>query len=150
MMAAPHIIPSSWAMPFPAISQIISKDTEPLRLCEQWQRQKSENSADAKHEPVSEIGFCAWLGQADPDDILVYHRGFLVIDTTGFSETLSRKQQIELARVAGRAWQASELGLIHLLQRRHGFGDYSYLAIARAKGPSKPIPRSPLFLEEAA
>lgn len=150
MMAAPHIVPPRRAIPFAAISQIMSADKEPLRLCEQWQRQKSENSADAKHEPVSEIEFCAWLGQADPDDILVYHRGFLVIDTTGFSETLSRKQQIELTRVAKRAWQASDLGLIHLLQRRHGFGDYSYLAIARVKDPSKPIPRSLLFLEEAA
>jgi hypothetical protein len=36
--------------------------------------------------------------------------------------------------VARRAWLAFEQGLVHLVQRRWSKDDYSYIAIARAKG----------------
>jgi hypothetical protein len=29
---------------------------------------------------------------------------------------------------------AAEAGLVHLLQRRHGFGDYTYMIVARDRG----------------
>ena len=32
--------------------------------------------------PLTDIEFCAWIGQAVPGDRLEYHRGFLGIDTT--------------------------------------------------------------------
>ena len=36
----------------------------------------------AKTRPLTDIEFCAWIGQAVPGDQLEYHRGFLGIDTT--------------------------------------------------------------------
>ena len=38
--------------------------------------------------PLTDIEFCAWIGQAVPGDRLEYHRGFLGIDTTAVISTL--------------------------------------------------------------
>ena len=53
-------------------------------------------------------------------------------------------------RVARRAWWASEQKLIHLVQRRHGADDYSYLAIARSKPKQASASLSSLLLAEVA
>ena len=42
----------------------------------------------AKARPLTDIEFCAWIGQAMPGDRLEYHRGFLGIDTTAVISTL--------------------------------------------------------------
>lgn len=81
--------------------------------------------------PVTETALCAWVGQASPGDTFAYHRGYLAIDTgvdSTFSTGLARK---ELRRVARRAWQLAQAGGVHLVQRRHGDADYSYLVVAR-------------------
>ena len=98
---------------------------------------------------ISEIDFCAWLGQAEVDDVLVYHRGFLALDVSSFGSSLSNSERIELCRLGRRAWWASERGFVHLMQRRHGADDFSYLAIARMRPEVLPTSLSSLLMEAA-
>ena len=76
--------------------------------------------------PLTEFDFLAWLGQAMPGERLIYHRGQLALDR------LARSQQ-GLSRLADRAHWAAARGFVHLVQRRHGTDDFSYLAIARER-----------------
>ena len=99
---------------------------------------------------LSEIELCAWLGQAAPQDTLEYHRGFLVLDSNAQISRLPKRQREELARVASRAWWASEKGLVHLVQRRLGPDDFSYIAIARPRPDSTPLSLFTLIPEETA
>ena len=99
---------------------------------------------------IKEIDLCAWIGQAEAGDILEYHRGFLALDTALQASRLTGKARRELDRVGKRAFWAAEQGLVHLVQRRHGPDDHSYLAVARPRPNSKPISFQTLLTEEAA
>ena len=100
---------------------------------------------------IGEIDFLGWLGQAQPGDMIAYHRGFLALDTIRDGSRYPENERAELARVASRAWWASEAGLVHLVQRRHGRHDYGYLAIARAKDARASVVSLRSFLlQEAA
>jgi hypothetical protein len=92
-----------------------TQSTPPVRVC------------------FTEIELCGWLGQASPGDILQYHRGFLAIDREPMHGRLPKNDRDELIRMCRRAHWAAEQGLAHLVQRRHGDGDYSYLMIARPR-----------------
>jgi len=74
--------------------------------------------------PMGEMEFLGWLGQAEPGEVLVYHRGFLAVDRHW-------AEGGALDRLADRVAWAAERGLADLLQHRHGPEDLSYLAIAR-------------------
>jgi hypothetical protein len=97
---------------------------------------------------LTETELCGWIGQAAPGDALEYYRGFLAMDTFSQAKRLTERERAELVRLARRAWCASEQKLIHLVQRRHGADDYSYLAIARPKPASASL--SSLLLAEVA
>ncbi|HXF88168.1 MAG TPA: hypothetical protein VNK48_07445 [Xanthobacteraceae bacterium] len=99
---------------------------------------------------LKEIDLCGWIGQAMPGDMLEYHRGFLALDVTEHGTRLAERDRTELARVARRAWWAAELGLVHLVQRRHGPDDYGYLAIARPKPRRASASLGSFLLEEVA
>lgn len=99
---------------------------------------------------ITEIEFCAWLSQAEPGDVLEYHRGFLAVDTVPISERLPERERAELARVARRAWWAAEHNLVYLLQRRHGPESFGYLAIASTRPKNATTSLSSLLLTEAA
>lgn len=99
---------------------------------------------------MNEVSFAAWIAQADAGDILKYHRGFLVIDTDKARTPLDEADRVRLLALARRAMQAAEIGLVHLVQRRHGDGDYSYLAIARSRPKKLPASIAQLLFEEAA
>ena len=99
---------------------------------------------------LNEIEFCGWLGQAGPGEALEYYRGFLLVDASQHCGRLPEQDRVELTRVARRAWLASEQKLIHLVQRRHGADDYSYLAIARPKPKPASASLSSLLLAEVA
>jgi DNA-directed RNA polymerase specialized sigma24 family protein len=88
---------------------------------------------------LTEVELCGWLGQAVPGDTLEYFRGFLVVDTTPYGSRLPENDRVELGRLARRALWASERGLAHLVQRRHGPDDYSYVIIARARPTSQAL-----------
>lgn len=110
----------------------------------------SPNPIPAIRLRISEIDLCAWLGQAAPNDALEYHRGFLALDINVHGTRLADRERAELARVARRAWWAGEREWVHLVQRRHGPDDYSYLAIARPRPKTDSASLSSLLLAEAA
>tara|TARA_B100001105_G_scaffold234008_1_gene208307 strand:- start:340 stop:681 length:342 start_codon:yes stop_codon:yes gene_type:complete len=100
--------------------------------------------------PLKETVFCAWLGQANPGDALVYHRGLLALDAGLNSQTLDSNARRELARVARRAWWVASQGLVHLVQRRNGVDDFSYIAIARPRTSEVSASLSLVLLKEIA
>lgn len=83
--------------------------------------------------PLTETMLCSWYGSAVPGDRIVYHRGFLAIDVSPLTFKLPEAERRTLLRVAERAMQLAEDGLLHLVQRRAGEGQYMYLAIARPR-----------------
>lgn len=89
--------------------------------------------------------FCGWLSMAAPGDSTVYYRGHLGRDrcrsTTGLSEP-DRQRLIALAR---QALLAAEDGRVHLLQRRDGYGECSYIAV-RARASRRQVAR-PLSIQ---
>lgn len=97
---------------------------------------------------TTETAFCAWLVQATPGDEAEYHRGFLVLDLTPFGTPMDREDRAELARVAGLALDLAERGFVHLAQRRVGPGVFAYMAIARPRCGSRPIPLADLLPEK--
>lgn len=82
---------------------------------------------------LTEVALCAWIGRASPGDQLVYHRGFLSIDTAVDSRFGTPAERKALRSVADRAWQLAQDGVIHLVQRRAGPGEYTYIAVARRR-----------------
>ena len=99
---------------------------------------------------LTETTFCAWLGQAHPGDALVYHRGVLALDASISSQTPDSDARRELARVARRAWWAASQRLVHLVQRRNGPDDFTYLAIARPRPKELSASLSSFLLKEVA
>jgi hypothetical protein len=99
---------------------------------------------------LTETDLCGWIGQAAPGDALEYYRGFLAMDTFSQAKRMAERERAQLARLARRAWWASEQKLVHLVQRRHGADDYSYLAIARPKPKQASASLSSLLLAEVA
>jgi hypothetical protein len=80
---------------------------------------------------VSESELCSWLGSAAAGRVLEYYRGFLAIDCSLESGRLSNEDRAALRLVARRTQWAAERNLVHLLQRKHGLDDYTYIAVKR-------------------
>lgn len=99
---------------------------------------------------LTETDLCGWIGQAAPGEVLEYFRGHLAMDTASKVSRLAECDRAELVRLARRAWWGSEQKLVHLVQRRHGPDDYSYLAIARPKPKQDSVSLSSLLLAEVA
>ncbi|MFT3687750.1 hypothetical protein [Paenirhodobacter sp.] len=99
--------------------------------------------------PLTDIEFCAWIGQAVPGDRLEYHRGFLGIDTTAMISTLPEPER-RLGALASAAYRAFDAALIHLVQIRVGPDRFAYLAIARTKPRNAPISFTQLIATEEA
>ena len=91
----------------------------------------------AKPRQLTEVELCTWLGEALPGAKLVYYRGYLAVDCNSATSPLAAEDRAELARVARRARIAEEMGLVHLIQRRHGPDDYEYLIVARRRPRSQ-------------
>lgn len=109
-----------------------------------------QSAAPARELLIDAIQFCAWIAQASPGDILEYHRGMLAIDASIDGQSPASDARRELARVARIAWRAAEKRLVHLVQRRTGPDDYSYLAIARQRTDKVTASLSTLLLQEGA
>lgn len=90
---------------------------------------------------TDEDNLCDWIANAVPGALMIYYRGHLAFDrmpSTGVFTNPDRKRLIDVAK---RALQAAEDGFIHLVQRRHGPQDYSYIAIkARTRMAGRTIP----------
>ena len=78
--------------------------------------------------PLTAGRFWSWLARSEPGAALEYHRGLLILDRSPASE-LSEDERRVVARLADAALQAAEEGRVHLVQRRNGAFDFSYLAI---------------------
>jgi hypothetical protein len=91
---------------------------------------------------VNEEGLRTWLGQANAGDVLEYHRGYLAMDRVAGSR-LGEEARRELDRVANKLFALASSSHGHLLQRRHGDGDYSYLFVVR---PSRSGDRTGMLL----
>ena len=78
---------------------------------------------------LSEEDFCDWLGTAFPATRSSTTAGISPSTRRLASRRLSDADCRRLSRVARRALIFAEEGRAHLVQRRHGDGDYSYLAI---------------------
>lgn len=65
--------------------------------------------------------FQEWLRLSRVGDRIEYYRGNLA----------NARKNPEIGRVAKVALTASEMKLVHLVQKRHGKGDYSYMAVRR-------------------
>jgi hypothetical protein len=79
--------------------------------------------------------FRAWLAQAEPGHLVEYHRGLLIWDRSPKSELDSRERRA-LGSMADAALKAAARGLVHLVQRRRGKLDFSYLAVKAHRDPS--------------
>ena len=99
---------------------------------------------------MSDVGFLAWVQQAEPGDRLQYHRGFLALDTFAVISGLSDKERADLGKLADRAFCTAEQGLVHLVQERIGTDNFAYIAIARPKPRHAAASLSALLLDEAA
>lgn len=84
---------------------------------------------------LTEEELCTWLGTAFPGDVIEYHRGNLAEDRSADRSKLTDADRRRLIAVAGRALNFAAEGRAHLVQRRHGDGDYSYLAVKTARRP---------------
>jgi hypothetical protein len=91
----------------------------------------SSTSIFAPRRPIIEADFCAWVGQASSGDTLEYHHGFIAVDVELGPQPASERKA--LRRLARRAALASHQGLVHLVQRRTGPGEFIYCAIKRPR-----------------
>lgn len=82
---------------------------------------------------LDEARFCAWLAKAAPGTALVYYRGHLTYDRMPSAKTLPEPLRLQLSALARRVLQCGEDGLVHLVQRRHGENDFSYIAVVRPR-----------------
>ena len=85
---------------------------------------------------IDVAGFEGWLRAAHPGSRITLHRGHLSVDREKRPDAADAETRAALDRLADRAMRASEQGLVHLVQLRHGDADYSYIAI-RARTPAK-------------
>jgi hypothetical protein len=92
---------------------------------------------------ASLTSFNRWLLRAPPGDQLEYHRGMLNRDRSPASG-MSDEQRRVVARIADAALRAAEDGLIHLVQRRNGPFDFSYMAVCADRGPRRQRARTPI------
>ncbi len=82
---------------------------------------------------LNEAALTAWFGAAAAGDRIEYWRGYLAIDANATASKLEPDDRRELGRVAARAFRLAEQGKAHLVQRRHGEADYSYLLVVRPR-----------------
>ncbi|MBF0093949.1 MAG: hypothetical protein HQL34_05320 [Alphaproteobacteria bacterium] len=99
--------------------------------------------------PISETDLCRWLGSAAPGDVLEYYRGFLALDASPVLSRIPEALRRAVAGIGNRAAWAAALDLAHLLQRRNGPDDFSYLIIARRRPKGVPVALASLLNTEA-
>jgi hypothetical protein len=78
---------------------------------------------------TNEAAFCRWVAQSAPGASTVYFRGHLAYERMPSVSSFAEPERKRLVALARRAMQAAEEGLVHLVQRRHGPEDYSYIAV---------------------
>jgi len=108
------------------------------------------STAPTSHSPISETDLCRWLGSAAPGDVFEYYRGFLALDASPVLSRMPEAQRRAVAGIGNRAAWAAAHDLAHLLQRRNGPDDFSYLIVARRRPRNAPVALASLLNTEAA
>jgi hypothetical protein len=90
--------------------------------------------------PLTVGRFWSWLARSESGAALEYHSGLLILDRSPASE-LTEDERRAVAKIADAASQAAEQGRVHLVQRRNGPFDFSYVAIKAAPARGKRVPR---------
>jgi hypothetical protein len=109
----------------------------------------AEPSESAARDLISVAEFRGWLARAESCSWFEYHRGLLICDRSPASE-LAEADRRALAKIAKAAFQAAEQGQVHLVQRRNGPFDFSYLAIKSVRAAARRAgARSPRCSEAA-
>jgi hypothetical protein len=101
----------------------------------------ADQSELAARDLVSVAEFRGWLARAESCSWFIYHRGVLIWDRSPAS-ALSDDHRRALAKIADAALSAAADGLVHLVQRRNGPFDFSYVAIKVVPARGKRVPRS--------
>lgn len=73
--------------------------------------------------------FVDWVVSAKPGAKFEYYSGFLAEDRDAVKGRYTEAERKQMSEVANRAFAYSGHGLIHLIQKRHGVADYSYIAV---------------------
>ena len=109
----------------------------------------AEPSESATRDLISVAEFRGWLARAEPCSWFEYHRGLLIWDRSPASG-LAEGDRRALAKIANAVFQAAEQGQVHLVQRRNGAFDFSYLAIKSVRAAARrAVARPPLCSEDA-
>ena len=109
----------------------------------------AERNEPAARELISVAEFRGWLARAESCSWFEYHRGLLILDRSPAS-ALSDDHRRALAKIANAVFQAAEQGQVHLVQRRRGPFDFSYLAIKSVRAVAlRAAAPSPLCSEAA-
>jgi hypothetical protein len=95
-----------------------------------------EQSLPPTRRCASRTEFHAWLARAKLGEQLEYHRGHLIWDRSPAS-VLTQGERQALAKIANAVFQAAEQGKVHLVQRRRGPFDFSYLAIRAVRSGNR-------------
>ncbi|MCB8836165.1 hypothetical protein [Aurantimonas sp. VKM B-3413] len=98
----------------------------------------------------TDLEFCVWIGQASPGEQFEYHAGFLSVDAAAVMSRLQETDRRRLSALAAATRRASDAKLVHLVQRRLGPNRFAYVAIARPKPRTNPIPLSSLLTQPEA
>ena len=101
----------------------------------------AEPSESATRDLISVAEFRGWLARAESCSWFEYHRGLLIWDRSPAS-ALPDEHRSALAKIANAVFQAAARGEVHLVQRRNGRFDFSYVAIKAAPARGKRVPRS--------
>ena len=73
--------------------------------------------------------FCAWLGDAAPGDVFEYHQGFLTCNREPEEGKSMTGEHVRIDLLGACVFSFAGHGMVHLVQRRLGCRQYSYLAI---------------------
>jgi hypothetical protein len=96
----------------------------------------AEPSESATRDLISVAEFRGWLARAEPWSWFEYHRGLLIWDRSPASGLVEGDRRA-LAKIANAVFQAAEQGEVHLVQRRNGPFDFSYLAIRSIRAANR-------------
>jgi hypothetical protein len=94
---------------------------------------------------LKEQELLAWASTATAGQRITYHEGFMARDCGGGREKPPTPAELSLGETRDLAYGMAELGLVFLVQKRFGPGDYAYIAVRS----TKPI-RSISFNKERA
>jgi hypothetical protein len=83
----------------------------------------------SKYITLSEVR--GWLTNAGNGEAITYFRGFLALVRGEGDRSPSEAVKPELIRVADYLWREAQHDRVHLVQVRHGVGDYTYVVVAR-------------------